>query len=226
MRQASKFLGPTVNERLTAGKALRKSVPRASHAKWVCPTDRPDPIGLLKHADRGRLSELLPIRYGRMQHSPFAFFRVAGALMAADLAKTPKTGIRVQACGDCHISNFGGFGSPERQLVFDINDFDETLHAPWEWDVKRLATSIVLAGRQNGEGERHCEKAVRLAVGSYRQHMSEYGKMRALEVWYSRIEAEALIAGARTKAEKKYWEQIETKATLQTAEHVFPRMTA
>src|SRR4029077_7701287 len=177
MRQASRFLGPTVNERLTAGKALRKSVTRASHAKWVCPADRPDPIGLLKNADHGRLSELLPIRYGRMQHSPFAFFRGAGALMAAELARTPKTGIRVQACGDCHVSNFGAFGSPERQLVFDINDFDETLHAPWEWDVKRLATSIVLADRQKGGGEHACEEAVRAAVASYREHMNQYAKM-------------------------------------------------
>ena len=146
VREDPKPLGPTVKERMTAGKALRERVPRTSHAKWVCPADRPDPIELLKDADRGRLPELLPIRYGRMRQSPFAFFRGAGALMAADLAATPKTGIRVQACGDCHVSNFGGFGSPERRLVFDINDFDETLHAPWEWDVKRLATSIVLAG--------------------------------------------------------------------------------
>jgi uncharacterized protein (DUF2252 family) len=183
VRQDSKLFGPTINERLAAGKALRKSVPRASHAEWVCPANRPDPIGLLKNADRGRLSELLPIRYGRMQHSPFAFFRGAGALMAADLARTPKTGIRVQACGDCHVSNFGGFGSPERQLVFDINDFDETLHAPWEWDVKRLATSIVLAGRQMAARERHCSEAVLAAVESYREHMGKYARMRALEVW-------------------------------------------
>jgi uncharacterized protein (DUF2252 family) len=175
MRQASKFLGPTVNERLTAGKALRKSVPRASQAKWVSPADRPDPIGLLKNADRGRLPELLPIRYARMEQSPFAFFRGAGALMAADLARTRRTGIRVQACGDCHISNFGGFGSPERQLVFDINDFDETLHAPWEWDVKRLATSIVLAGRQMAARERHCSEAVLVAV---RKLSRAYGRIR------------------------------------------------
>jgi uncharacterized protein (DUF2252 family) len=225
MRQDLKFLGPTVNARLTAGKALRKSVPRASHAKWVCPANRPDPIELLKKSDRGRLSELLPIRYGRMQHSPFAFLRGAGALMAADLATTPKTGIRVQACGDCHVSNFGGFGSPERQLVFDINDFDETLHAPWEWDVKRLATSIVLAGRQMAARERHCSEAVRVAVASYREHMGEYARMRALDVWYSQLEAKILIDDAKTMTAKKYWERVEDKAKLQTAEHVFPRIT-
>jgi uncharacterized protein (DUF2252 family) len=225
VRQNTMLPGPTVKERLIAGKALRKKVARSAHAKWVQSADRPDPIELLKKADRGRLPELLPIRYHRMRQSPFAFFRGADALMAADLAGTPKTGIRVQACGDCHVSNFGGFGSPERRLVFDINDFDETLHAPWEWDVKRLATSIVLAGRQMGEGEGHCERVVRVAAESYREHMSEYAEMRALEVWYSQLDAEILIEGAKTRAAKKYWERVEKKAKLQTAEHVFPRMT-
>jgi uncharacterized protein (DUF2252 family) len=130
----------------------------------VVPANRFDPIELLKKSDQGRLPELLPIRYARMRQWPFGFFRGAAAVMAADLATTPRTGLRVQACGDCHVSNFGGFGSPERQLVFDINDFDETLHAPWEWDVKRLATSIVLAGRQKGDGEHSCKKAVSAAV--------------------------------------------------------------
>jgi len=160
-----------------------------------------------------------------MRQSPFAFFRGAGALMAADLAATPKTGIRVQACGDCHVSNFGGFGSPERKLVFDINDFDETLQAPWEWDVKRLATSIVLAGRQIGTRERYCSDAVRMAVESYREHMRKYAKMRALEVWYSELYAEILIANAKTATAKKYWERVEDKAKLQTAEHIFPKIT-
>jgi hypothetical protein len=225
-RGSAILAGPTAEERLSAGKKLRDKTPRGVHAKWTPGVNRADPVELLKHADRGRLEELLPIRYSRMKQSPFGFFRGAAAVMAADLATTPKTGLRVQACGDCHISNFGGFGSPERRLVFDINDFDETLHAPWEWDVKRLATSIVLAGRQNGNGEHRCEKAVLVAVESYRQHMSEYAKAHALEVWYSQIEAEALVAGAKTRAAKKYWEEIEAKAKLQTAEHVFPRMTA
>jgi uncharacterized protein (DUF2252 family) len=224
VREDSNFPGPTVKERMAAGKGLRESVPRTSHAKWVHPGNRSDPIELLKHADRGRLPELLPIRYLRMRQSPFAFFRGAGALMAADLAATPKTGIRVQACGDCHVNNFGGFASPERRLVFDINDFDETLHAPWEWDVKRLATSIVLANRQMGARDRHCEDAARAAVASYREHMREYAKMRALEVWYSHLDAEILIANAKTAAAKKYWEKVEDKARLQTAEHLFPRI--
>jgi uncharacterized protein (DUF2252 family) len=225
VREDPKLLGPTVKERMTAGKALRTRVPRTSHSKWVCPADRPDPIELLKNSDRGRLPELLPIRYARMRRSPFAFFRGAGALMAADLAATPKTGIRLQACGDCHVSNFGGFGSPERKLIFDINDFDETLQAPWEWDVKRLATSIVLAGRQIGTRERYCSDAARVAVESYREHMREYAKMRALEVWYSELYAEILIANAKTATAKKYWERAEDKAKLQTAEHIFPKIT-
>ena len=225
VREESKLFGSTVKERMAAGKALRERVPRTSQANWVRPADRPDPIELLKHADRGRLPELLPIRYGRMQQSPFAFFRGAGALMAADLAATPQTGIRVQVCGDCHVSNFGGFASPERRLVFDINDFDETLHAPWEWDVKRLATSIVLAGRQLGARERHSSDAVRVVIESYRERIREYARMRALEVWYSQLDAKILIAKAKTAAAKKYWEEVEAKARLQTAEHIFPRTT-
>jgi uncharacterized protein (DUF2252 family) len=219
-----KLLGPTVMEKMATGKVLRESVPRTSHAKWVRPTDRADPIELLKKADRGRLPELLPIRYGRMRKSPFAFFRGAGAMMAADLAATPNTRIRVQACGDCHVSNFGGFGSPERRLVFDINDFDETLHAPWEWDVKRLATSIVLAGRQVSSREGHCADATRVAIESYREHIREYARMRALEVWYSHLDAEIFIEEAKTTTEKKRWQRVEDKAKLQTAEHVFPRV--
>jgi uncharacterized protein (DUF2252 family) len=226
VREDPKPFGPTVMERMAEGKALRQRVPRTTHAKWVPPADRPDPIDLLKNVDRGRLPELLPIRYGRMRKSPFAFFRGAGALMAADLAVTPKTGLRVQACGDCHVSNFGGFASPERRLVFDINDFDETLPAPWEWDVKRLATSIVLAGRKIGAREHYCLDAARVAVASYREHMSDYAGLRALDVWYSRLDAELLIDKAKTPTGKKYWERVEAKAKFQTAEHIFPKITA
>ncbi len=216
----------TRKERLAAGKALRKKVPRSAHAQWKPPADRIDPLALLKKSDHGRLPELLPIRYWRMKASPFAFFRGADIVMAADLARTPQTKLRVQTCGDCHVSNFGGFGSPERQLVFDINDFDETLPAPWEWDVKRLAASVVLAGRQKNEGAHRCEKAVRAALASYREHMTEYAEMQALDVWYSVLNADLLIKKAKNKHAEKYWEGIERKAKLQTATHVFPRMTA
>src|ERR1700683_2222010 len=157
--------GPSVKERMAAGKALRERVPRTSQAQWQPPAGRPDPIELLKHSDRGRLAELLPIRYARMRQSPFAFFRGAAALMAADLATTPSTRLRVQACGDCHVANFGGFGSPERLLVFDINDFDETLPAPWEWDVKRLGASPEGGARENGVGAKDRPEEVAAARG-------------------------------------------------------------
>jgi uncharacterized protein (DUF2252 family) len=218
-------LGPTTDERMTAGKALRERVPRTSHAKWVPASDRPDPVTLLKESDRGRLSELLPIRYGRMRQSPFAFFRGAAALMAWDLAATPVTKIRVQACGDCHLLNFGGYGSPERRLVFDINDFDETLPAPWEWDVKRLAASVVLAGRQKGMKERRCGDAARAVVASYRTHMREYARMPYLEAWYSHIDVELFIEKAKTARDRKYWKTVERAAKMQTAEYILPKIT-
>ncbi len=210
---------------MAAGKALREEAPRSAHAKWTPPKNRPDPVALLIESDKGRIQELVPIRYERMRQSPFAFYRGAAALMAADLSNTLVTGIRVQACGDCHVANFGGFGSPERQLVFDINDFDETLPAPWEWDVKRLAASIVLSGRDLGFRERHCDDAARAATESYREHIRQYAGMRALDVWYSRLEAEILVRRARTERAKERWEQAEQKARLETAQHMFPEIT-
>src|SRR5271155_6170172 len=147
----------SVAERRRAGSGLRETVPRKSHGSWQTPANRPDPIQLLIESDAGRIPGLLPIRYARMQESPFAFLRGAAAVMAFDLAQTPRTGLRVQACGDCHIMNFGAFASPERNLIFDINDFDETLPAPWEWDVKRLTASIDVAGRAAGAKSRHRE---------------------------------------------------------------------
>jgi uncharacterized protein (DUF2252 family) len=218
-------LGPTAEERMTAGRALRERVPRTSHAKWAPAPDRPDPVTLLKESDRGRLAELLPLRYGRMRQSPFAFYRGAAALMAGDLAATPVTKIRVQACGDCHLMNFGGYGSPERRLVFDINDFDETLPAPWEWDVKRLAASVVLAGRQKGVKERRCGDAARAVVASYRTHMREYARMPYLQAWYSHIDVDIFIERARTARDKKYWKKVERAAKMQTAEYILPKIT-
>jgi uncharacterized protein (DUF2252 family) len=225
-RQKVAGIGPSTSQRLAAGKSCRDRVPRSSQARWKPAPNRPDPIQLLKHADRGRLESLLPIRYARMKQSPFGFFRGSAALMAADLSATPSTGLRVQACGDCHIANFGGFGSPERRLVFDINDFDETLPAPWEWDLKRLAASTVLAGRELGVGDKHCGSAARAAARSYREHMREYSEMRALEVWYSHLDAEVFIDEAQSSAARKRWSHIEKSARLQTAEHVFPKITA
>jgi uncharacterized protein (DUF2252 family) len=218
-------LGPSVDERLAAGRALRERVPRTSHAKWVAPANRPDPVSLLKESDRGRLPELLPIRYGRMRQSPFAFFRGAAPVMACDLAGTPNTKIRVQVCGDCHLLNFGGYASPERRLVFDINDFDESLPAPWEWDVKRLAASVVVAGRSRGEGEGRCDDAARATVASYRTRMRHYAGMRALDAWYSHIDVDVFVAMAKTAEDKKYWKRVEDAAKMQTAEYLLPKIT-
>jgi len=217
---------PSAKHRLAAGKKLREKVPRSSQAHWTSPANRADPVELLKESDRGRLPNLLPIRYARMRESPFAFFRGSAALMAADLATTPATGIRVQACGDCHVANFGGFGTPERQLVFDINDFDETLPAPWEWDVKRLAASIVLAMRQADFSERRCADAARTAVEFYRKHMHDYAGMTALAVWYSHLNADLFVRDAKTPDARKRWRKREAKATIDTSSHEFPKIAA
>lgn len=180
-------------ERKGEGRALREKVPLASHARWRAPAGRRDPVDLLVESGAGRVPDLLPIRYGRMLQSPFTFFRGAAAIMAADLAGLPFTGIRVQACGDCHLVNFGCFATPERRLIFAINDFDETLPASWEWDIKRLAASFVVAGRHNGFTAGEAREAAQACVRSYRERMREFSKMRMLDLWYFSIDAEALI---------------------------------
>jgi len=164
------------------GKSLREKCPRRSHALWKAPPNRPDPLRLLEQSNEGRIRELIPIRYGRMVRTPFTFYRGAALNMAADLALTPTTGLRVQACGDAHLLNFGDFATPERRVVFDINDLDETLPAPWEWDVKRLAASFVLACRNNGFSERCARDAAVACARSYRERMAEYSHMPVLEV--------------------------------------------
>jgi uncharacterized protein (DUF2252 family) len=170
------------------GREHRREVPRASHGQWEPPPDRPDPVGILQEQAKTRVPDLVPIRYGRMAAGPFAYFRGAAAPMAWDLAHTPTSGIRVQACGDAHLLNFGMFAAPDRRLVFDVNDFDETLPAPFEWDVKRLAASFAVAARERGSGDRDAHTAARLAVRSYRTEMFRYATMRFLKVWYSRID--------------------------------------
>lgn len=211
---------------MAEGKRIRERVPRSSHAGWVAAKSRRNPIELLKAADEGRMRELLPIRYARMRQSPFAFLRGAAAVMAADLASTPATGIRVQACGDCHVANFGGFATPERRLVFDINDFDETLPAPWEWDVKRLAASVVLALREAGFGERHSREVSRKSAEAYRTRMHEYAAMTAVEVWYSHLDLNILRTAAKTGAAKRKWQRLIEKATRTDSGHEFPKLTS
>jgi uncharacterized protein (DUF2252 family) len=180
-------------EQYAMGRSLRAKCSRSAHAAWKAPDDRPGTVSLLEESSKGRIPDLIPVRYGRMLRSPFTFYRGAALNMAADLAVTPTTGLRVQACGDCHLLNFGAFATPERRMVFDINDFDETLPAPWEWDVKRLATSFVLACRNNHFRDDVARDAALACVRSYRQHMAEFSQMRILEVWYARIDLEEIV---------------------------------
>ena len=181
-------------ERAARGKAARSEVPRASHAEWEPSSARPDPIGLLEQQAQTRVPELVPIRYGRMLVSPFTFYRGAALIMASDLAATPRAGVSVQLCGDAHLSNFGIFGTPERNMMFDINDFDETHPGPWEWDVKRLAVSLVVAGRDRGFSAKQRSAAVLAAVAAYRTAMREFAAKTNLEVWYAHLDVEKTVA--------------------------------
>jgi uncharacterized protein (DUF2252 family) len=212
----------TTQERAALGKAARAEVPRASHAAWAPAADRPDPIGLLLDQASSRLPELVPIRYGRMLATAFTFYRGAAAIMAADLSATPRSGITVQLCGDAHLSNFGLFGSPERELVFDINDFDETLPGPWEWDVKRLAASLAIAGRNNGFTDKERTDVVLASLREYRDAIWEFAGMGNLGVWYSHLQIReglprlrAVLDKKNLKEAEKVVERAKTKDSLQ-----------
>jgi uncharacterized protein (DUF2252 family) len=183
----------TAAERAERGRAARSAVPRSSHGPYEPARGRPDPIGILEAQAATRVPELVPIRYGRMLSSPFAFYRGAAAIMASDLAPTPRSGVDVQCCGDAHLSNFGLFGSPERRLIFDVNDFDETLPGPWEWDLKRLVASIAVAGRERGSSQRDRERGMLETAGSYRALMARFAATRNIDVWYARVDVEALV---------------------------------
>ena len=214
----------TVASRLAAGKALRKQVPRRSHAEWSPATDRPDPVSLLEEQNRSRLEYLVPLRFERMSVSPFTFLRGTAIVMAADLAATPVSGIRVQMCGDAHLNNFGIFATPERNQVFDLNDFDETLPGPWEWDVKRLAASIVVAGRNNAFSRDINRQAVLSCMASYRQRMWEYSQMRHLEVWYSRIDYATSLESVSSSF--RWWINKQSRrATRRTHVDLVPKLT-
>ncbi len=179
--------------RAAAGRVARETAPRSAHAGWQAPSDRRDPIAILEEQDASRVAELVPVRYGRMLASPFTFYRGAAAIMAADLAPTPVSGLTVQACGDAHVLNFGAYAAPDRKLVFDTNDFDETLPGPWEWDVKRLAASIEIAGRVRGQRGRERRALVAGAVRAYREAMRTFATMGNLELWYARIDEDVLV---------------------------------
>jgi uncharacterized protein (DUF2252 family) len=205
-------------ERMAAGKALRSAVPRSAHAGWSPAPDRPDPVALLQAEDANRLADLVPLRYARMLESPFSFLRGAAVIMASDLAGTPTTSLTVQVCGDAHLANFGAYATPERNLVFDVNDFDETLAGPWEWDLKRLTASVVVAGRGNGCAAVTCTEAAAAAVRIYRERMLSFAKMGSLDVWYARVDAAAVIASLprkETRVARKSFAQARRHDNLQ-----------
>ncbi|MFC0574535.1 DUF2252 domain-containing protein [Paraburkholderia solisilvae] len=221
----------TVDERAAQGRALRDAVPRVSHAGWRPASGRRDPVELLGESNEGRIPELVPIRFGRMSASPFAFYRGSAALMAADLATTPTSGIRVQACGDAHLMNFGGFATPERNVIFDINDLDETLPAPFEWDLKRLAASVVIAAQHLELPDSDAARVVTDLVREYRERMHNYAAMRALDVWYDRIDLQkyqdraadpAIVSAIR----KRIAERIEMERRKSVPDHLYPKLVS
>ena len=212
----------TVAERVAAGKAARAVMPRAAHAEVVAGAGRPDPVALLEQQAETRVPELVPIRYGRMLVSPFTFYRGAALIMADDLATTANSGLRVQLCGDAHLSNFGVFASPERQLVFDINDFDETLPGPFEWDVKRLAASLEVAGRDRGYADADRDAIVTTCLSTYREAMADFATKTNLDVFYARLDIaellaryEATVSAKVAKRAKKGLAKARTKDSMQ-----------
>ena len=219
---ASQYVPP--DERRAQGKALRETVPREAHGHWKPAKDRRDVVDLLNESNEGRMLQLVPIRFGRMMQSPFTFYRGSSVIMAADLASTPVSGIRVQACGDAHLSNFGGFATPERRIIFDINDFDETLPAPWEWDLKRLTASVVVAGRQIRLPESDAARAARATACSYREHMSDYASWRALEVWYDTIGVDRFLKAMDSpERRERIRERLESVGEKNVPEFLFPK---
>jgi uncharacterized protein (DUF2252 family) len=209
------------------GSGQRKVTPRSSHAQWIPPAGRPDPVTILEEQAKTRVPDLMPIRYGRMAASPFAYFRGAAAPMAWDLAHTPTTDIRVQACGDAHLLNFGMYAAPDRRLVFDVNDFDETLPAPFDWDIKRLAASVAVAAREHGFSDRAVHTAARVTVRSYRTRMAGYAAMRFLDVWYSRIdidEVNRVFDARQPKAAVRRRHRDIAKAQQRTSQQAFMKM--
>jgi uncharacterized protein (DUF2252 family) len=218
----------TVAERVARGKAARAEVPRSSHASFEPAPHRPDPVKVLERQAKTRVPELVPIRYGRMLVSAFTFYRGAAMIMAGDLAATPRSGLTVQCCGDAHLSNFGVFASPERRLMFDLNDFDETLPGPWEWDVKRLAVSMLIAAQDNGFAVSDQEQVVLDTVESYRTAMSDFAGMKNLDVWYSHLDIEAALQelGSQLKpAQVKRTEKALAKARTKDSMSAFSKLT-
>jgi uncharacterized protein (DUF2252 family) len=216
----------TREEKLLQGREIRNKVSRADHARWDPRSSRPDPVAILIESSKGRDENLLPIRYGRMLSSPFSFYRGAASIMASDLSMMPRTEVIVQACGDCHLVNFGGFATPERTLVFDINDFDETLPAPWEWDVKRLAASFVIASENNGFSKKDARNTALECVRSYREWMNTFSKMSILDRWYYKIDGQMVAEHVNDKVwEKQIRDRVKAELKKSSPFTAFPKMT-
>jgi hypothetical protein len=215
----------TFAERYAEGKALREACPREAHAIWKAPPKRPDAVQVVLAAEKGRMPELLPLRHGRMVRSAFTFYRGSALAMASDLASTPSTGIRVQCCGDAHLSNFGGFATPERRVIFSINDLDETLPAPWEWDVKRLAASFVIASQDNGLNDNTARDVSMTCVRTYRESMAEFSQMKTMELWYEALWADDLVANIANPAiRKRALKRLQKERAKSIAEDLFPKL--
>ncbi len=215
----------TAAQRKQEGKDKRIEFLREAHAEFEPASDRQDPVSVIKKSSKGRWEHLIPIRYGRMSMSPFAFLRGSASLMAMDIATTPTPDIRVQACGDCHLSNFGLFATPERNLIFDINDFDETLPAPFEWDIKRLAASFYVVCRNNKFSEKDCKMVTRKSVESYREAIASFSTMKVLDVWYAKLDIDTIIASAPDEQTKRRRQVIAEKARSRVPETMFPKIS-
>ena len=227
-RAADQAADLSPSERAAAGKAARERAPRSSHGEWEPAADRPDPVEVLERQAADRVPELVPLRYGRMLVSPFTFYRGAAAIMAADLAATPSSGLWVQACGDAHLSNFGGFASPARGMVVDVNDFDETLPGPWEWDVKRLAASFEIGARDRGFDDAERTAIARTSARAYREHMRELAELSNLDVWYRRVDIAQIreaFAPMVSKEERKRFDRTVAKAQRKTRMRAFSKLT-
>jgi uncharacterized protein (DUF2252 family) len=200
---ARKITHPSIEDRRARGREARAEAPLSAHAGWDAAPDRPDPVALLEEQDTSREQDLVPVRHGRMMASPFTFYRGAARIMAADLKDTPRAGLDAQLCGDAHLSNFGAFASPERELLFDVNDFDETLPGPFEYDVKRMAVSFTIAARNNGFTKADGLAATGASVAAYREAMAGFAQMTTMEVWYAHLSVDAITAAVRTAGKKK-----------------------
>jgi len=214
----------TIEERTEHGKSLREQAPRTSHGEWSPAQNRPDPVSLIEEQNEDRLDWLVPVRRWRMSASPFAFFRGSAHVMAADLASTPASGLEVQLCGDAHLANFGLYASPERQLVFDINDFDETLAGPWEWDIKRLAASFAIAARHNNLNKKHSEKVTGRVVKTYRKAMAEFAAMRTTEIWYAMLDKDEFHEAADEQGREDEAKEITKKAQTRDSRHALDKL--